>query len=428
MPFQISTASSQPSSPARSSGPSIRESSSSSCSASARRVRPRARRCRSCSCSCCRPPSLSRRTTVDATAHRGPPHRANHPTAAPASVGSSDPADVRRARARRRTRSPRRASDTRSLAKMLLTWRATVFSLMTSSAAIARLVLPGRDQAQHLQLARRQAVRVAGRGRRERLDAGEVGHGAELLRRRRAPPRAPARRRPRRRGARQARPSSTRTRAASYGTSSSCHGCHARRSAVSAARASPSASSTAPCACAAIARSSGSSTPAASSSSSSQAARAARDVAGGEHDLDVRGQQTPRAAADPAPRRAPGGSRPPRRPRGPGEAQQRQPRLRLPPARGWPRGTPPRPPRTRRAAGGARPAGRTPRRRRRFGAPRSERSPARRASSSASGHAPCNCMISARCTRHDAGEGTRSGCCSHQWRQRRVHSCARRSS
>ncbi len=46
----------------------------------------------------------------------------------------------------------------------------------------------------------------------------------------------------------------------------------------------------------------------------------------------------------------------------------------------------------------------------------------------ASGQAPCNCMISARCTRHWPRKGTRSGCAAHQWLSAAVHSCARRRS
>ena len=56
--------------------------------------------------------------------------------------------------------------------------------------------------------------------------------------------------------------------------------------------------------------------------------------------------------------------------------------------------------RTRRAAGAARPAGRRPRRPPAAPGGRRGRSQARRASSMASGQAPCSCMISARCTRH----------------------------
>ena len=49
---------------------------------------------------------------------------------------------------------------------MLLTCRSIVFSLTNSLAAMALLVLPVGDQAKHLQLARRQAMRQA---RTERL-------------------------------------------------------------------------------------------------------------------------------------------------------------------------------------------------------------------------------------------------------------------
>ena len=64
---------------------------------------------------------------------------------------------------------------------MLPTWVAAVFSLITSSAAICRLLRPG-DQGQHLQLAGGQAP--GGRPRAasgQLLHPGEVGRGAELL-------------------------------------------------------------------------------------------------------------------------------------------------------------------------------------------------------------------------------------------------------
>ena len=51
--------------------------------------------------------------------------------------------------------------ETPSLAKMLLTWRSTVRSLSTSSAAIALLVLAGCEVAQHLELPLGEAVGLA---------------------------------------------------------------------------------------------------------------------------------------------------------------------------------------------------------------------------------------------------------------------------
>ena len=73
---------------------------------------------------------------------------------------------------------------------------------------------------------------------------------------------------------------------------------------------------------------------------------------------------------------------------------------------GWPGGRRPRPARARRRADAARPAGR---RRRRPRAAVTEEPLARCAASSASAHAPCSSMISARCTRQLPLNGTRSG-------------------
>jgi hypothetical protein len=56
------------------------------------------------------------------------------------------------------------------------------------------------------------------------------------------------------------------------------------------------------------------------------------------------------------------------------------------------------------------------------------RSPARRASCSASSQAPRSCMISARCRRHVPVKLTMSGCCSHHVVSAAVHSWARRGS
>ena len=89
---------------------------------------------------------------------------------------------------------------------------------------------------------------------------------------------------------------------------------------------------------------------------------------------------------------------------------------------------PPRPPRARRAGDGPRPPGRRPGGRRLRSTASRQRSPARRASCSASGHAPWSCMISARCTRHVPVKLTMSGCCSHQRVSAAVHSWARRGS
>ena len=76
-------------------------------------------------------------------------------------------------------------------------------------------------------------------------------------------------------------------------------------------------------------------------------------------------------------------------------------------------GRPPRPLRTGRQAGAARPAGRAPRRPPAAAGDAVARA-ACRAASRASSQAPCSCRISARCTRQSPLNGTRSGCESHQ--------------
>ena len=47
---------------------------------------------------------------------------------------------------------------------MFCTWRATVCSLMTRLGGDLTVALPGGDEAQYLELARRQPVAVVGRG------------------------------------------------------------------------------------------------------------------------------------------------------------------------------------------------------------------------------------------------------------------------
>ena len=72
--------------------------------------------------------------------------------------------------------------DRPSLVKMLLTWRATVFSLMNSSAAIARLVLPAATRrSTSTSRAVSPPAALAAAFRDERLHPGKVGRGAELL-------------------------------------------------------------------------------------------------------------------------------------------------------------------------------------------------------------------------------------------------------
>ena len=90
---------------------------------------------------------------------------------------------------------------------------------------------------------------------------------------------------------RHANPMSIRTRAAAYGASSCCHISNARRRGSSAARASPAASSTAPRACAAIARRTSVSMCLARVPPTRTGTARVLDVAPGQHDFDVGGQQ-----------------------------------------------------------------------------------------------------------------------------------------
>ena len=91
---------------------------------------------------------------------------------------------VRRGRARTRTRVAAVRDETPSLAKMFCTWRATVCSLITSSAAISRLLLPAATSRSTSSSRGVSPRRVAGAG--QRVDA-----------RRRPAPRRAARRRSR---------------------------------------------------------------------------------------------------------------------------------------------------------------------------------------------------------------------------------------
>ena len=133
---------------------------------------------------------------------------------------------------------------------MLLTWRATVFSLMNRSSAIARFVFPVATSVEHLHFARREAARDRDRGlvrtafRRARAPARRRAAGTPS-----APRRAPCRRR-RRRRARGTRDRSGRGRGPiRRARPGSRQPLHAWRSMPSAPRASPSASCTAPAHC-----------------------------------------------------------------------------------------------------------------------------------------------------------------------------------
>ena len=208
---RASRASSQPSSPSRSSGPSTRARSSSSCSRvrrdGRRRVRPMSivlvlmvllcRRDRRCDATEPAPRRIGRTTHLAATA-----------------------AWVRSAHATRQTSLCSYANavaaareDTPSLARMLLTWRSTVRSLRTSSAAIALVGRARGDQPQHLSSRGVSPWASGAPAPRERVHAGEVRRRSELLRRRCVPPPAPSPRRRRRRARGRPAPTSTRTRA-----------------------------------------------------------------------------------------------------------------------------------------------------------------------------------------------------------------------
>ena len=308
------------------------------------------------------------------------------------------------------------------------TWRATVCSLSTSSAAIARLSRRRRP-AQDLELARGQPVASPDAARRSASTRARSGaapsscesapaassssaavssspsarqasreldaHARGLVRRARAPASRPgpaqrgqrrvARRRPRARPRRARRRPTPRQHVALE--------------------------------------------PRASVASSSHALRASSSVARGEHDLDARPgaarARRSRSVVSPSTRRIAGGGGLEVALRQP---QQRQARLRLEPA----------PARLAVAVLGrvelapqavelALPVRRAGRAARALPDAARRASPAR-ASSSASGHAPCSCMISARWTRQRPVKATMSGWRSHQRARAAVHSCARRSS
>ena len=285
---------------------------------------------------------------------------------------------------------------------MLLTCRATVFSLMTSSVGDGAVGLARRDEREHLDLARRQA---AGRRRPRRpdrcIDSSARASGA-----------APSCRNTCRAAsssiaavssspsARQACPTSTRTRAASYGASSRCHAAPRppqggergarlalgeQDGAVGPARHAPEQRRAEP------AGDRASSSAAARAAATSPAASAISTYA-----ASSRGRPRGPCLVDHAPHRRDRRGRPGPAPAAaaPGPAAAGAPA-------GWPSDTPPRP---RRLAAqpvqlgllvdGCPAAG--------SGGGRDSRSHARPASSSASGQAPCSCMISARWTRHCA--------------------------
>ena len=268
------------------------------------RRRPRARR------SGC-PPSSSRRS-VDGDAGEQPlagvrrmlvvamPRRygtAATPRASPASTNFAAPPVVISDHAQTRWCANAKAlaavrEETPSLAKMFCRWRATVCSLITSAAAIARLLSPPRPGA----APRARAPSGRGAGRRASATSASTAGGA-------APSRANAvarrleleRGRCRRRPARGTRGRPARARARSRrAPRAAASPRHARRGAPSAAPRRLRPGPTAARACAAIAPSS---RPQALGEPLELARRPARrsSVADGEQDLDARRQQAARA-------------------------------------------------------------------------------------------------------------------------------------
>ena len=308
--------------------------------------------------------------------------------------------------------------DTPSLAKMFCRWRATVCSLTTSSARSPGCVLPVGHQPQHLQLAGGQAVagsvlrlrrRGAERGeraaRRLELQRGRVAvaEGRAGRTDQRPRPRGLVRRlellphAPRRGAARPAR------RGLARGELDRAAGlCRHRAEHVAALLVGdPLAARSQP-----------------------RARRPASPTASMISTYAGRSRARVRPLVRPRPARA--GSRPPRRRRRPARAAAARGRAAARARAGSRRGRPPRPRRARPAADAPRPAGSTPRRPPSGSVACSRRRPARRASSSASGHAPCSSRISARWVRHRPVKATMSGCCSHQRVSAAVHSWARR--
>ena len=308
-----------------------------------------------------------------------------------------------------------------TLTKMLLTWRSTVFSLRKSSRGDHLVGLARGDQAQHLELARRQTVRRSRGRRRSGASRAARSGAAPSVRRPRAPvelQRAPSRRRARGTRARSARGAAPR--------------CTARRPVPDAERAP-------------------------------QRLDRRRGVALGERDraprvrrhraehlgAEVAGDllELARSARASSTRRRPARSR--RAPAGGAcggavarrgsaprialtasasalrEAQQREPGLRLAAALAG-AAYAASASAARRAGDGSRPAGRASA----VACGRPCATPAfdaRRASSIASGHAPPSCSISARWTRHAPPNVTSCGCASHQPDSAAVHSRARSS-
>ena len=270
---------------------------------------------------------------------------------------ASDEVVLERERGRRR-----RATRRRACAKMFCRWRATVCSLTTSSAAISRLRLAGGDQAEHLELARasgrayRRSAPPSARRAREvgRAPSSLEGVARRVELQRRALSSSPSARHASADRARApARPRTARrapATAATPGAAPSSAACgvalreldRPRARAPRAPRASALSLAAAISASSSAARRAASASPAASMISTDAGSSAARCSGSSVSPSDAADRR--RRGFDVSLR----------------EPQQREARLRLAAATGSPRGTPPRPRRTRPRGGAARPAGRAP--------------------------------------------------------------------
>ena len=314
--------------------------------------------------------------------------------------------------------------ETLSFAKMFWTCRATVCSLITSAAAICAIALARRNQSQHLQLARREPVRL---GRRQRPFARDPARRRDARRCSSRPPRARAPPPPRRRAVGTPRPrghGSGRSRTAPRARATSRPRCATRRARparrllraaprLAHGRPSPRASRSRTLARAPRARGTRDAALSTSPTASMISTNAGR--------IRARSSGTVVAAL------GAGGSPPRRRRTVPARAAAAQAPAAAPIRARSPSCRPPLPRRTRPAAAAALPAGSAQGRAAGFSVS-ANRSPARRASSSASRHAPSSCSTSARCTRQRPVNATISGCNAHQSARARVHSRARRTS
>ena len=162
---------------------------------------------------------------------------------------------LRRGRARMRTRSRPCARRRLSLAKMFCTCRATVCSLMTSSAAISRLLLPAATRRRTSSSRGVRPCVCAGRARGARPDVREIRRRAERRERRRARRSSSSVAVSSSPSARQASPIATARTPPRTARRAPARPCRARRADARAARASPVGEVDGPRACAASAAS-----------------------------------------------------------------------------------------------------------------------------------------------------------------------------